>query len=181
MADYSDEQIRAAIQQLQMEEAQAKRMNGAEDSRYILRPYDEEINFRDIPMSNLQVQGSGGKNQEGTFLGARAGYQHPIDDSSAIEGGISGHYAKGKKFKDTGVDRVDARYKKRFDNDSQLRAEIGANINGKIGKRGLTDANVEYEIPFKKGGKVKSKPKVSKASSRGDGCAQRGKTRGKFR
>ena len=33
---------------------------------------------------------------------------------------------------------------------------------------------------FKRGGKVKSKPKVSSASKRADGIAQRGKTRGRY-
>ena len=33
---------------------------------------------------------------------------------------------------------------------------------------------------FKRGGKVKSKPKVSSASKRADGIAQRGKTKGRY-
>ena len=33
---------------------------------------------------------------------------------------------------------------------------------------------------MKRGGKVSSKPKANSASSRGDGIAQRGKTRGKY-
>jgi hypothetical protein len=38
-----------------------------------------------------------------------------------------------------------------------------------------------YAAPaMKRGGKVSSKPKASSASSRGDGIAQRGKTRGKY-
>lgn len=36
------------------------------------------------------------------------------------------------------------------------------------------------EDGFKRGGKVKSKPKVSSASKRADGIAQRGKTRGRY-
>jgi len=44
---------------------------------------------------------------------------------------------------------------------------------------------MEYEGDYKRGGKVKAKPvaksKVSTASRRGDGIAQRGKTRGRMR
>jgi hypothetical protein len=44
---------------------------------------------------------------------------------------------------------------------------------------------MEYEGDYKRGGKVKTKPvaksKVSTASRRGDGIAQRGKTRGRMR
>ena len=42
--------------------------------------------------------------------------------------------------------------------------------------------SMEYEGDYKRGGKVKSaaKSKVSTASSRGDGIAQRGKTRGRM-
>jgi hypothetical protein len=43
-----------------------------------------------------------------------------------------------------------------------------------MGKTGVDQANIEYEIPFKNGGKV------SKASKSGDGIAQRGKTKGRI-
>ncbi len=36
------------------------------------------------------------------------------------------------------------------------------------------------KIPFKEGGKVKKMAKGGTASKRGDGCAQRGKTKGKM-
>ena len=111
-----------------------------------------------------------------TVIGGRRGYTQPIDDESSIEAGLSGHYVKGKGFKDKAVDKADLRYQKKFKNDSELRASIGANLNKDMGKRGVNEANIEYEIPVKKGGKVK----VSKASKRADGCAQRGKTRGRI-
>ena len=38
----------------------------------------------------------------------------------------------------------------------------------------------EQDQGFKRGGKVKSKPKVSSASKRADGIAQRGKTKGRY-
>lgn len=44
-------------------------------------------------------------------------------------------------------------------------------------------AGVRFNTTFKKGGKVKKMAKggkVSSASKRGDGCAQRGKTKGRF-
>ena len=71
----------------------------------------------------------------------------------------------------------------------QMRARSRANaeVQNKIGKEKRTDgprwskdANYDADIPselnFKKGGKVK----VSKASSRADGIAQRGKTKGRY-
>ena len=114
----------------------------------------------------------GGSNAEGvTAVGGRLGYKHPINASSDIEIGASGHYAKGKGFKDAGIDRGDVTYTKRFDNESELRAKLGA------GKRGVDEFGVEYEIPLKKGGKVK---KVAKPKVRGHGIEKKGKTKGRF-
>ena len=111
----------------------------------------------------------GGSNAEGiTAVGGRLGYKHPINESSDIEVGASGHYAKGKGFKDKGIDRLDAIYRKRFENESELRAKAG------VGKRGQGEFNVEYEIPFKKGGKVKA------SKVRGHGIEKKGKTKGRF-
>jgi hypothetical protein len=77
---------------------------------------------------------------------------------------------KGKDFKDKDIDRLDATYRKRFENDSELRAKLG------VGKRGAGEVGIEYEIPLKKGGKVKVKtPKV-----RGHGIEKKGKTKGRF-
>jgi len=137
---------------------------------------DDEL--RDF-VNRFSVSGGGERGRGTTGMGGRASYKHPIDDSSSVEVGASGHYAKGKGFKDAGVDRADLEYKKRFKNDSELRARIGANLNEMAGKRGVDEIGVDYTIPFKKGGKVTSK--TSKASSRADGCAKTGKTRGKFR
>ena len=113
----------------------------------------------------------GGSNAEGvTAVGGRLGYKHPINASSDIEIGASGHYAKGKGFKDKDIDRIDATYRKRFENDSELRAKAG------VGKRGQGEFGVEYEIPLKmkKGGKVK----ITKV--RGHGIEKKGKTKGRF-
>jgi len=44
----------------------------------------------------------------------------------------------------------------------------------------LRRRSFDDEDGFKRGGKVKSKPKVSSASKRADGIAQRGKTKGRY-
>jgi hypothetical protein len=62
-------------------------------------------------------------------------------------------------------------------------------IGGNNAPRGLGPAINNFSGAMKKGGKVKAyakggmvsgKPKASSASSRGDGIAQRGKTKGRF-
>jgi hypothetical protein len=121
-------------------------------------------------LKRFNVSGGGSKADGVTAVGGRLGYKYPINASSDIEVGASGHYVKGKDFKDKGIDRLDATYRKRFENDSELRAKAG------IGKRGAGEFGVEYEIPLnlKKGGKVKA-PKV-----RGHGIEKKGKTKGRF-
>jgi len=119
-------------------------------------------------LKRFNISGGGSKADGVTAVGGRLGYKYPINTSSDIEVGASGHYAKGKDFKDAGIDRGDVTYTKRFDNESEFRAKAGA------GKRGFDEFGVEYEIPFKKGGKVKA-PKV-----RGHGIEKKGKTKGRF-
>ena len=119
-------------------------------------------------LKRFNVSGGGSKADGVTAAGGRLAYKHPIDASSDIEVGASGHYVKGKDFKDKGIDRLDAIYRKRFENESELRAKAG------IGKRGQGEFNVEYEIPFKKGGKVKA------SKVRGHGIEKKGKTKGRF-
>lgn len=131
-------------------------------------------------LRRIQLSGGIDKTREMTQAGGRLGVSVPLDDSSNVGIGAAGHYAKGKGFKDVGVDRADVSYRKRFDNDSELRARLGANVNERAGKRGVDEIGIEYEIPFKKGGKVKAKAKVSKASKRGDGIARKGKTKGRM-
>ena len=122
-------------------------------------------------LNRFNISGGGSKADGVTAVGGRLGYKHPINASSDIEIGASGHYTKGKDFKDKGIDRIDAAYKKRFDNESEFRAKLGA------GKRGVDEVGVEYEIPFKKGGKVK---KASAPKVRGHGIEKKGKTKGRF-
>jgi len=121
-------------------------------------------------LKRFNISGGGSKADGVTAVGGRLGYKYPINASSDIEVGASGHYVKGKDFKDKGIDRLDATYRKRFENDSELRAKAG------IGKRGAGEVGVEYEIPLnlKRGGKVKA-PKV-----RGHGIEKKGKTKGRF-
>tara|TARA_R110000822_G_C14898954_1_gene448728 strand:+ start:53 stop:478 length:426 start_codon:yes stop_codon:yes gene_type:complete len=121
-------------------------------------------------LKRFNISGGGSKADGVTAVGGRLGYKHPINKSSDIEVGASGHYVKGKEFEDKGIDRLDAIYRKRFENDSELRAKAG------VGKRGVGEVGVEYEIPLnlKRGGKVKA-PKV-----RGHGIEKKGKTKGRF-
>lgn len=141
-------------------------------------PRSVEEYLKDLPIAEQEdllkrfnVSGGGSRTDGITSIGGRLGYKHPINASSDVEIGASGHYAKGKGFSDKGLDRIDATYRKRFDNESELRAKLGA------GKQGVDAVGVEYEIPFKKGGKVKKqiKPKV-----RGHGIEKKGKTKGRF-
>lgn len=117
----------------------------------------------------LSITGGGSKNKDVTSMGGRAQYRHPINDKSAVEVGLSGHYAKGKDFKDAGIDRGDLTYEQKLANNQLIRATLGA------GKGGVDSGFLSYEKEFKKGGKVKVKPKV-----RGHGIEKRGKTKGRF-
>lgn len=147
--------------------------------RSIIGRYMDKDKLEEI-LRHIQLTGGIDKTREGTQAGGRLGFNIPLDESSNVGLGAAGHYAKGKGFRDVGVDRADVSYSKRFDNDSELRARLGANLNERAGRRGLDEVGIEYEIPFKKGGKVKAKAKVSKASKRGDGIARKGKTKGRM-
>lgn len=131
--------------------------------------------LKDIPLEEQEdllkrfnVSGGGSKDKDVTSMGGRAQYRHPLDDESAIEVGLSGHYAKGKNWKDAGLDRGDFTYERKLGKDSKLRATLGG------GKKGIDSGFVGYEAEFKKGGKV-DKPKV-----RGHGIEKKGKTKGRF-
>ena len=150
-------------------------------------------------------------------------YKKYLNDNASIKAKASGHYTKGKDWKDKSIDRKDiiGEYtgdnlnlnadvgfdKKGFSDariggnykankDLNLNADVGVNKEGvsdagiganykasknldlnaiaKYNKDGNSSVNIGGEYKFKTGGKVT-------ASSRGDGCAQRGKTRGKLR
>jgi len=60
-----------------------------------------------------------------------------------------------------------------------IRGEDGSRVSLGVGRRGAIGAGAS--IPFKKGGKVKKMAKGgSTASKRADGCATKGKTKGRF-
>ena len=60
-----------------------------------------------------------------------------------------------------------------------MRGEDGSRVSLGVGRRGAVGAGAS--IPFKKGGKVKKMAKGgSTASKRADGCATKGKTKGRF-
>jgi hypothetical protein len=59
-----------------------------------------------------------------------------------------------------------------------IRGEGGERVSMGMGRRGAIGAGAS--IPFKKGGKVKKMAKGGTASKRGDGCATKGKTKGRF-
>ena len=122
-------------------------------------------------IKRLNLNAGGSKSDDMSSLGGRLGYVHPIDKSSSIEIGASGHYAKGKGFKDAGIDRGDVTYSKEFENKHKLKASLGG------GAKGVDEGSITYEIPFKKGGKVK---KVAKPKVRGHGIEKKGKTKGRF-
>ena len=132
--------------------------------------------LKDIPLAEQEdllkrfdIVGGGIKDKDVTSMGGRAQYRQPLDDKSAIEIGLSGHYAKGKNFKDKGIDRGDFTYERKLGKDSKLRATLGGD------KKGIDSGFVGYEAEFKKGGAVKVKPKV-----RGHGVEKKGKTKGRF-
>jgi len=116
----------------------------------------------------LNLSGGGTKSKDATVIGGRVGYGLTITDKDSVEIGASGHYAKGKDWKDSGVDRGDITYERKLGKDSALRATLGG------GKKGIDSGFVGYEAEFKKGGKVKA-PKV-----RGHGVEKKGKTKGRF-
>ena len=137
----------------------------------LLPKTDSESDLKKI-LGRARLDIGGGSSQGNvSSVGGRLGYTQPIDESSSVDVGVSGHAAKGKGWSDVGLDRLDAEYQKKFKNGHKLNASIGA------GKGGVDEANVKYEIPFKKGGNVKTKPT---ASSRADGIAKRGKTKGRY-
>lgn len=181
MAETSyNDQLRQALLEMRIEEEQARRMGGYRPNTNLMGQPVERQSFNIQPqntgtiLDRLRLQGGGTKSQNVTALGGRLGYTEPIDESSSLQTGLSGHYVKAKDFKDKAIDRADLSYQKKFKNDSRLRAAISGNVNKDMGKTGIDQANIEYEIPFKNGGKV------SKASKRGDGIAQRGKTKGRI-
>jgi hypothetical protein len=123
---------------------------------------------------------------------ADVGYKKYLGDKSSISGKLSGHSTKGKGWKDKSIDRkeiggeyvgdnLDVNANVGFDKEGFSDAGLGANYkasknldlnaNARYNKYGDTSINVGGEYKFKKGGKVT-------ASSRADGIAQRGKTRG---
>jgi hypothetical protein len=174
MADFSEDDIAQFITE--------QRARGLKDRLDNLNKVDRSnFGYRN---EYINVGGSRTKGQDFNAVGGRAGVNIPVGRSARLEAGLSGHYAKGKGFKDAGLDQADVTLAKQFENNSELRGKLRKNIGDSIGEEFI---GAEYEIPFKKGGSVKAKPKnkakpkVSKASSRADGCAQRGKTRGKLR
>ena len=139
---------------------------GVEEAlKQILR--EEQADLR----KGLSISGGGSKDKDATSIGGRAQYRQPLDDKSAIEIGLSGHYAKGKNWKDAGLDYGDLTYEQKLDKNDLLRASLGA------GRGGVDSGFISYEKEFKKGGKVKksTKPKV-----RGHGIEKKGKTKGRF-
>jgi hypothetical protein len=177
MAEFAEDVIKRFMeeQDREREEAAQRRLQG--------RNYNPPgISTFGYGNDTVNLGGSYVKDKNLDAVQGRLGFNVPFNESSGVEFGASGHYTKGKGFKDIGLDKADATLKKRFQNDSEVRAKLRANLNEQAGKRGLDELKFEYEIPFKKGGKVKKKaPARSSASKRGDGCAKKGHTKGKFR
>lgn len=121
---------------------------------------------KDLDVSVMpQYLSSDGKSLAGS---ARVTGRKALDDDSAVEA-----YADvaGMRNKDMGtkfsIPSFGAKYRKQLGPDSSVE------FYGE--KRPIdTRAGIRYQKTFKKGGAVSS------ASKRADGCAQRGKTRGKI-
>jgi hypothetical protein len=120
-------------------------------------------------VKNLRLSGQASKSDGTSLIAGRVGYHQPLDDDSSIDFGVSGHRVKGKNFSDKNLDAADLRYFKKLDDNSSMSADLGYGRG-----EGINRAGVKYTKKFKQGGKVSS------ASNRGDGIAQRGKTKGKF-
>jgi hypothetical protein len=54
-------------------------------------------------------------------------------------------------------------------------------LRGKLTRKGIQERNPDSKVEYKRGGNVKAYAKGGSVSSRADGCAQRGKTRGMMR
>ena len=138
----------------------------------LLPPTDEESDLQKV-LNHAQLTLGGGSQPNGiNSINGRLGYNQPIDDTSSINAGVSGHAMKGKGFSDAGLDHADIAYQKKLASGNKISASLGA------GRGGVDSAKLGYEIPFKKGGKVKAKPKTS--TVRGHGIERRGKTKGRF-
>jgi len=171
MAELDRKQIAEIVRQMKLEEDQSKKFlnKPSNFNPEITNAPDRPDRVQYRPESGFNVAGGGSKNKDATVLGGRVGYKHPIDDKSSIEVGASGHYAKGKGWKDAGLDRADINYANQVTDNLRLRAALGA------GRGGVDQGDVGAEYTFKKGGKVKVKPKV-----RGHGIEKKGKTKGRF-
>ena len=102
----------------------------------------------------VNLSGEALQTKEGSQAFGRLDFRQPLSEDMDLGLGASGHYVKGKHFKDSGLDRADIALSKRLKNDSELRARLGANLNENMGKRGIDELMLEYTIPFKEGGKA---------------------------
>lgn len=104
-------------------------------------------------LKRLSVSGGGSSSDGVTQFGGRVGYTHPLDEKTKLSGGISGHYAKGKNFKDAGVDRGDIGIEHQLDRNSSIKAMLGT------GRRGVDEGRVTYNKRFADGGEVWNQPR----------------------
>jgi hypothetical protein len=109
---------------------------------------------------------------QGRVISGRAGINKDLGNGLRASAGITGKSIKAGDYKNTGITGGDVTLEKQFENGTKLRGKYNDNET----EHGTQEKKIgaELEIPFKKGGKVSS------ASSRADGCAQRGKTRGRY-
>jgi hypothetical protein len=103
--------------------------------------------------------------------------------SGYLEANPNAKYAEGKKWWSSGDEQGSFGRQWKGGDDAVTVRTTKNNVpaNRAVKAKDLERLNPEtgkFE-PFKKGGKVKTKAKPT-ASSRGDGCAQRGKTRGRY-
>ena len=117
--------------------------------------------------TDLDADLGGNSIPNGRVIYGRLGVSKDFGNKLRGSAGVTGEHVKVKDYNNTEITGGDVSLEKEFEKGSKLRGKYHDSPEEK--KIGL-----EYEIPFKKGGKV------SKASKRADGCAQRGKTRGRL-
>jgi len=97
-------------------------------------------------MKRLSLSGGASSDKNVTQMGGRVGYTHPLSEKTKLSGGLAGHYAKGKNFRDYGIDRADVGVEHQIDRDSYIKAMLGGN------RKGIDQGQITYNRSFADGG-----------------------------
>jgi len=121
----------------------------------------------DTKKKGLDVSGGFRANQDGVGGGARVEYVYKNNKLTAVPY-IEGSAYKGRKGKpSTSIDRMGVAAEYKPSKNTSIRGGVSTGDRGKD-----KSAGIEASYSFKKGGRVKK--------CKGDGCAIRGKTKGKM-